>query len=120
MIVEVSKERSLELLEKAAVFFASRRMGAPAIMLFESVRPLHFIGSQAMYFLAPFANILFKGPEFEEFAAIMNEEENVRYLIKRIDDLDEIYNAEERERERLGRARFWKKMKNIFKKIKNK
>jgi len=116
MIVEVPKERALELIEKVSVFFASRRMGAPAILLLESVRPMNFIGSQVMYFLAPFANILFKGNEFEEFAALMQDRESVEIMIKRIDELDEQFNEEARAKERLKRQKFWRKVKGWFKK----
>jgi len=116
MIVEVSKERTIELLEKTATFFASRRMGAPAILFIESLRPLHFVGSQAMYFLSPFINVFTKGQEMEEFAAIMENEENVKYLIDRIDELDLKLNAEERAREKIKREKFWRKVKGILKK----
>ena len=118
MIVEVSKERSRELIEKVAIFFAERRMGAPALLFLESMRPLNFIGSQLMYFVAPFANVVFKGNEFEEFAAVMGERENIQLLIQRIDELDEEYHREKREKEALKRKKFWKKVKNIFKKDK--
>jgi len=115
MIVEVSKERKIELIEKAATFFAQRRMGAPAILFFESVRPLSFIGSQIMYFVSPFASVIFSGDEFEEFAAILEDPENVRMLIDRIDVLDEQFYAEQRANERLKRKRFWNKVKGFFK-----
>jgi hypothetical protein len=91
-------------------------MGAPALMFLESVRPLTFIGSQAMFFVAPFANILFKGDEFEEFAAMMSDRKYTDLLLKRIDELDEELNREIRERDRAKRKKFWKKIKNIFKK----
>jgi len=116
MIVEVSTERKIELIEKAATFFAQRRMGAPAILFFESMRPLSFIGSQIMYFVSPFASVIFQGDEFEEFAAIFEDPENVRLLIDRIDILDEQFYAEQRANERLKRKRFWNKVKGFFKK----
>ncbi|MCL2063627.1 MAG: hypothetical protein FWG98_04560 [Candidatus Cloacimonetes bacterium] len=125
MIVEVSKDRAKELIEKVAVFFAERRMGAPALLFLESMRPLSFIGSQIMYFLAPFANVLFQGQEFEEFAAVLSDRDNVQILIQRIDELDEKLNEERRKSEKLKRQKFWKKitqsaffvkLKKIFKK----
>ena len=119
MIIEVSKERTAELIEKVAMFFAERRLGAPALLFLESFRPLNFIGSQIMYFLTPFANVLFANREFEEFAAIMGERENIQLLIKRIDELDEKLNAEQRQRESIKRKRFWNKVKRFFR-IKNK
>jgi hypothetical protein len=114
MIVEVTDERKCEMIEKVAIFFAERRMGAPAIMFFESIRPLSFIGSQVMYFLVPFANAIFTGNEFEEFAAIMQDQENVRLLVNRIDELDEQYNQKIREEERIKRKKWWNKIKNFF------
>ena len=119
MIVEVSKERTAELIEKVAKFIAERRMGAPAILFMESVRPLSFLGSQVMYFISPFVKIIFQGDEFEEFAAIMQDHENMRLLIQRIDDLDEQYNIEARENDRIKRKKFWNKVGNIFKRKKN-
>jgi len=116
MIIEVSKERTLELLDKIAEFIASRRMGAPALLFLESVRPLHFLGSQVMFFLAPFANVLFSGQEFEEFATILEKEENVRYLIHKIDLLDEEMNRVIREQERMKRRKLFNRIKTLFSK----
>ena len=116
MIVEVSKERTRELIEKVALFFAERRMGAPALLFLESMRPLSFVGSQIMYFLAPFANVLLSGNEFEEFAAVMSDRENVQLLIQRIDELDEKLNEERRKAESIKRQKFWNKIKKFFKK----
>jgi len=116
MQVEISKERALELIDKVAVFIASRRMGAPALLFLESLRPLHFIGSQIMYFLSPFASVVLKGDEFEEFAALISDHENIHLLIKRIDELDEQFNEEQRRLERIKRKKFWAKIKKFFKK----
>ncbi|MCL1827811.1 MAG: hypothetical protein FWG20_07250, partial [Candidatus Cloacimonetes bacterium] len=63
MIVQVEKERAIELIEKVAMFFAKRRMGAPAILFIESIRPINFLASQVMIFLAPFVNVIFSGTE---------------------------------------------------------
>ncbi len=116
MQVEISKERALELIDKVAVFIASRRMGAPALLFLESLRPLHFIGSQIMYFLSPFASVVLKGDEFEEFAALISDHENIHLLIKRIDELDEQFNEEQRRLERIKRKKIWAKIKKFFKK----
>jgi hypothetical protein len=116
MIVEVSEERAHELIDKVSKFIAERRMGAPAILFLETVRPLNFIGSQAMFFIAPFVTTLLKGDEFEEFAAMIGERKYTEVLIKRIDDLDEQLNREAREKDRIKRKKFWKRITRIFKK----
>ena len=118
MIVEVSPERAKELIEKVAKFVAERRMGAPAILFLESVRPLTFVGSQVMYFISPFITTLFNSKEFEEFSAMMTERHNADLLIKRIDELDEEFHREYREKEKIKRTKFFNKIKSIFKKNK--
>ena len=116
MVIEISKERAVELIEKVAVFLATRRMAAPAMLFIESFRPLHFVGSQIMYLVSPFASVIFSENEFEEFAALISEHENIKLLLKRIDELDEQMHREQREIERIKRKKFWTKLKSIFKK----
>ena len=117
MIVEISHERSVELIEKVAVFLVKRRMAAPAIMTIESLRPLARIGSQLMYFLAPFAEIIFNSKEYQEFAALLEKDENVKLLLQRIDELDVEMYREERKQKHLLRKRRTKKFKNYIKRI---
>ena len=71
MILEISEERAVELIEKLSKFIAEKRMAAPAIMTIESLRPLARIGSQLMHFLAPFAEVIFNAKEYQEFAALL-------------------------------------------------
>ncbi len=117
MIVEISHERAVEIIEKISRYIAERRMAAPAIMAIESLRPLNFIGSQVMYFLAPFAEVIFKPKEYEELAALIEKEEYINLLLKRIDELDIELFTEQRKQERLARKRRWKQFKNVVKKI---
>ena len=48
-----SPERQAELLKMIANQIVKRKLTTPAIMFFESVKPLSFIGSQGMVFLQP-------------------------------------------------------------------
>ncbi|HDH99802.1 MAG TPA: hypothetical protein ENF74_02295, partial [Firmicutes bacterium] len=50
---EELSEEELALVEKVARAVARRGLATPALMFLESVRPLNFIGSQAMIFLEP-------------------------------------------------------------------
>ncbi|RLC57177.1 MAG: hypothetical protein DRH89_04105 [Candidatus Cloacimonadota bacterium] len=115
MILEISEERAVELIEKLSNFIAQKRMAAPAIMTIESLRPLARIGSQLMHFLAPFAEIIFKPKEYQEFAVLLENEEYVRLLIKRIDEIDVDMFREERESKKLKRKRRNNKIKQFFK-----
>lgn len=115
MILEISEERAVELIEKLSKFIAEKRMAAPAIMTIESLRPLARIGSQLMHFLAPFAEIIFNAKEYQEFAALLENEEYVRLLIKRIDEIDVDMFREERKSRRLRRKRRRNKILQFFK-----
>ncbi len=115
MILEISEERAVELIEKISKFIAEKRMAAPAIMTIESLRPLARIGSQLMHFLAPFAEIIFNPKEYQEFAALLENEEYVRLLIKRIDEMDVDMYREERKDKKMKRKRRNNKIKQFFK-----
>lgn len=118
MIIEISDERAVEVIEKAARYIAKKRMGSAAIMAIESFRPLHNLGSQAMYFLAPFAEVFFKPKEYQEFAALLEKEENIKLLLKRIDELDEEMHRDERAQKKILRQRRRNKFKSFFNKNK--
>ncbi|MBT5419953.1 MAG: hypothetical protein HOK80_03600 [Candidatus Cloacimonetes bacterium] len=115
MILEISEERAVELIEKLSKFIAEKRMAAPAIMTIESLRPLARIGSQLMHFLAPFAEVIFNAKEYQEFAALLENEEYVRLLIKRIDEIDVDMYRDERKEKKLKRNRRNNKIKQFFK-----
>jgi hypothetical protein len=114
MIVEISEERARELTDRIADYIVKRRMGAAAIMGIESLKPLHFLGSQALYFLAPFAELIFSPKEYQEFAALLERREYVDMLINKIDVLDEEMFREERVEARRRRKRRWKRLSELF------
>ena len=115
MILEISEERAIELIDKISNFIAKKRMAAPAIMTIESLRPLARIGSQLMYFLAPFAEIIFNVKEYQEFAVLLENEEYIRLLIKRIDEIDVEMYREERKSRKLKNKRRNNKIMQFFK-----
>jgi hypothetical protein len=92
------------LLERLAEFAVSRRMTVPAILFLESVKPLSFLGSQALYFFEPMVRALFTVPEYERFAALMERRENIEVLLVKIEDRDEKMRRAERERKAEERA----------------
>jgi len=55
LFVEITPQRAGELIEKISKFIAERHMAPAAIMAIESLRPLHSISSQLMYFMLPIA-----------------------------------------------------------------
>lgn len=117
MIVEISQERSVELIEKVSVFIVKRKMASPAIMTIESLRPLTRVGSQILYFLAPFAELIFNPKEYQEFALLLEKDDNIKLLLSRIDELDVEMYREERKQKQLLRKRRINKFKTSIKKI---
>ena len=62
------------LFAKLAEWVVARRMEAPAVLFLETVRPLSFVGSQAMHFFQPFARAIFPEPDYERLARLSNSE----------------------------------------------
>jgi hypothetical protein len=92
-----SPERQAELLKKIADQIVKRKLTTPAIMFFESVKPLSFVGSQALVFLQPIVQAFLNRKEYDEIVLMMEERENVEKLLCEI----ERQEAEWQERERL-------------------
>jgi hypothetical protein len=86
-------------------------------MFFESIRPLHGIGSQALFMILPIAEIIFDSRKYQQFAIMMEDEKNLKKLISRMDELDEEYNRERRKENRLKRQHRKAKRKAFFRKI---
>ncbi len=93
-------ERQKELLEKIANQIVKRKLTTPAIMFFESVKPLSFIGSQGMVFLQPFVQAFLNRKEYDEITLMMEERENVEKLLCEIERQEaEWQEREKREKE---------------------
>lgn len=114
---QVSPEEVSEMIEKVARFIAERHLAPAGIMFVESLRPLHGIGSQAMFFILPFAEIIFDSKKYQQFAVMMEDEENLKKMVSRMDELDEELNRERRKAAKLKRARRKAKVKALVTKI---
>lgn len=108
-----------DMIERVARFIAERHLGPAGILFLESVRPLHGIGSQAMFFILPFAEIIFDSKKYQHFAMMMEKEDNLKKLVARIDELDEELSRDRRKQNRLKnqrrKAQFKAFMTKIFK-----
>lgn len=116
MIVEIKPERAIEKVDRIAKFIVERKMAAAALLGIESLRPLHYIGSQLLYFLAPFAEIIFDEKEYQEFAALLQHEEYIKLLLRRIEELDDEMYREIRANKKKMKKRRWNKWKRKFSK----
>ena len=76
-------------MRRLALAIVARRMGAPAVLFLSSLRPLNFVGSQAMLFLKPFLTPLFNTHQYERLAAILERREGISALIEAIETAQE-------------------------------
>ncbi len=117
---EVSPERAKELLAKIAHQIVKRKLSVPAIMFLESVKPLSFIGSQALIFLQPMVQAFLNRKEYDEFAVMMEDRENVELLLQEIEKQENEWQSKEKAerieakklRKAEGKKSWWEKVKN--------
>lgn len=80
------------------------RMTVPAILTLESVKPLSFVGSQALYFFEPMVRAFFAVPDYERFAALVERRDTLEALLVKIEQRDETVRVEERAAKARRRA----------------
>lgn len=78
-------EADRELLRRLALAVVLRRMSTPALLFLQSVRPLNYVGSQAMVFLRPFLTPLFNQVDYDRLAAVLERREGIGALIEAIE-----------------------------------
>ncbi len=74
-----------DLIRKLADYVVRRNMSVPAVMFLESVRPLNFVGSQAMVYFKPIISRFFTSAEYDKLATILEKREVIDLLIKEIE-----------------------------------
>jgi hypothetical protein len=91
---EMSDEELIDAVAKRVV-----RMGlaVPAVFFLESTKPLSFVGSQVLVFLQPFVEAFLTIRNYQRFAALMEDRENIERLIQRVEALDEEARAAEKQ-----------------------
>jgi hypothetical protein len=93
-------EEQIKLFDKLADRIAKYRLTTPAVLFLESVRPLNFVGSQAMLFFAPMVHSLFTAREYDLLQQAMERRETMSYFV----DLLEAKEVDAAKREKEFRA----------------
>jgi hypothetical protein len=99
---EYLSEEQVKLFDKLSDLVAKKRLTMPAILFLESVRPLNFVGSQAMLFFAPMVHALFTARQYDLIQQALEQRETLAYLI----DLLEFKEIEATKREKELRTQF--------------
>ncbi len=82
---DIPLERKRALLEKLAQEIVDRRLAVPAILFLETVKPLSFLGSQALIFIEPIVQSIFSFKSYREVTLMMENRENVELLMQEIE-----------------------------------
>ena len=78
-------EKDIELIEKIAKVVVDRGMGGPAILFLDGLKPLNFMGSQALVFLEPYLKIIIKkDDELKRLQVILEKRKSIEVLIEKI------------------------------------
>jgi hypothetical protein len=99
------REEDEALLVKVAERVARLHMEMPAVLFLESVKPLSFVGSQAMVFFQPFAQAIFPWPQYERFTELMSDRENLERLMRLIEAEADARETREKEARRARREK---------------
>ncbi len=84
------------VVEKLAQKVVDKSMTVPAIMFLESVKPLNFIGSQAMVFFEPIVQTIFNFREYDTFRTALEKRPSIELLIQKIEANDAVALAREK------------------------
>ena len=81
-------EKEADLLDRLARAIVKRRMSGPTILFLESVRPLNFIGSQALHFFAPFVKALVEGKDYDTLTQVLERRSGIDGLLTRVEKIE--------------------------------
>ncbi len=84
------------VLDKVAHKVVEKQMAVPAIVFLESVKPLNFIGSQAMVFFEPIVQALFNFKDYDTFRQALEKRQSIEILLQKIERYDAV--AHERQK----------------------
>ncbi|MBF0360149.1 MAG: hypothetical protein HQK49_04020 [Oligoflexia bacterium] len=76
----------VEILNKVSKFVVEKEMAPMAIVFLESIRPLHYLGGQALIFFEPFLSILIDQQKIVLFREAMEDRRYLEYLINKIEE----------------------------------
>jgi hypothetical protein len=92
-----------EAMERFARRIVDWRMTAPAVLFLESAKPLSFLGNQALIFFQPIVQSIFNFKTYDEVTGILEDRENLEYLLRRIEALEAEYVTQHKEERRQRR-----------------
>ena len=74
-----------QLLAEVALAVKRKGLETPAVLWLESLRPLSFLGAQAMHFLTPFVQAFMPADRFRRLASVLEERANLERLVRLVE-----------------------------------
>jgi hypothetical protein len=97
------RQEQREVMDRLAQKIVERRLAAPAILFIESIKPVSFLGNQALIFFQPIVQSIVNFKSYDEIAGILEDRENLEYLLTKIEALEGEQSALAREDRRRRR-----------------
>ena len=72
------------IVKKISFEISKRHLTLPAIVTLETLRPLNYLGSQAMHFFQPIITSILNVEGYSEFTSMLEKRECIDYLIDSI------------------------------------
>ena len=93
------------LLDRLATRVVELRMEVPAILALETSKPMTVVASQALIFLEPMIQSLFRFTDYRRFTALIERRDVMELLIRRIETGAEKARAQRDEARRTASGR---------------
>lgn len=82
---DLSKEETDALIDKAAEAIRKRKLELPAMLFFESHKPLAFVGANTAVTFAPFLVPFLGFDNVNNYSRLFSKRENIEELLNRLD-----------------------------------
>jgi hypothetical protein len=89
-------DADIAVLENVARRVVDLRMEVPAILTIESTLPLSVLAGQAMHFFQPIVQALFRMPDYQRFAQLVERREALEKLMSLIEARADVVDGERR------------------------
>ncbi len=75
-----------DLIERISKAIVVRQLTVPAIIFFETIKPLSFLGNQILIFSNPMVSLIVTSKDYYKFVRMIEDRDNIEKLIKGIED----------------------------------
>ena len=102
---------------KIAKEIVQRQLTVPAIIFLETIKPLSFLGNQALIFANPIVSLVVHSGNYYKFVRMLEDRENIEKLTVAIEDENalEVQRrselAEAHRKEKQDRRSFWSRFR---------